>query len=116
VKKFTGVIQGINFKKNSAEILKDSNKVLDRAAKVLNDNPSVRVEIGGHTDDTGPRDRNILLSEQRAASVKAYLVNAGVTETRLTTVGYGPNKPIDPAPTKAARAKNRRVEFQIIVD
>jgi OOP family OmpA-OmpF porin len=116
VKKFTGVIQGINFKKNSAEILKDSNKVLDRAAKVLNDNPSVRVEIQGHTDDTGARDRNILLSEQRAASVKAYLVNAGVAEGRLTTVGYGPNKPIDPAATRAARAKNRRVEFQLRVD
>jgi OmpA-OmpF porin, OOP family len=115
VKKFTGVIQGINFKNNSAQILKDSNKVLDRAAKVLNDNPSVRVEIQGHTDDVGPRDRNILLSEQRAAAVKAYLVNAGVTESRLTIVGHGPDKPIDPARSKPARAKNRRVEFQIIV-
>ena len=114
VQKFTGTIKGINFEVNSAKITKGSFKTLDAAAKVLQDYPSVRMEIQGHTDDTGDHDYNVKLSQERAQSVKDYLVAKGVAEDRLKAQGYGPDKPLDPAKNKAARAKNRRVEFQIL--
>ena len=115
VQKFTGTIKGINFETNSAKILKGSNATLDAAAKVLQEYPGVKMEIQGHTDDVGNHDYNVKLSQERAQAVKDYMVSKGVTEDRLKAQGYGPDKPVDPAKTKAARAKNRRVEFQIIM-
>jgi outer membrane protein OmpA-like peptidoglycan-associated protein len=115
VQKFTGTIKGINFETNSSKITKGSFTTLDAAAKVLQDYPSVRMEIQGHTDDTGDHDYNLKLSQDRAQSVKDYLIAKGVAENRLKAQGYGPDKPLDPAKTKAARAKNRRVEFQMLL-
>ncbi len=114
VQKFTGTIKGINFETNSAKILKSSNATLDAAAKVLADYPDVKMEIQGHTDDVGNHDYNVKLSQDRAQAVKDYFVKKGIKEDRLVAKGYGPDKPIDPAKTKAARAKNRRVEFQLV--
>jgi OOP family OmpA-OmpF porin len=116
VQKFTGVIKGINFKNDSAEILKSSFKTLDAAVKVLKDYPDLKMEISGHTDDTGEREHNMDLSQKRAESVKAYFVSKGIEDGRLVAKGYGPDKPLVNAKTKAARAKNRRVEFQLISD
>jgi OOP family OmpA-OmpF porin len=79
VKKFTGVIQGINFKTKSAEITKDSHKVLDKTVQVLSDYPDVRLEIGGHTDNVGKEEFNMELSQKRAESVKEYLVGKGIS-------------------------------------
>ncbi len=114
VKKFTGVIKGITFKTDSAEILKSSNKTLDAAVKLLQEYSDLNIEIQGHTDDVGDRDHNMTLSQQRAESVKAYMVLKGLDETRIVAKGYGPDAPKDPKTTKAARAKNRRVEFKLI--
>ncbi|MFO7566348.1 MAG: OmpA family protein [Enhygromyxa sp.] len=72
------------------------------------------VEISGHTDNKGDHDRNVDLSRRRAESVKRYLVEHGVDEARIETVGHGPDKPIDSNDTKAGRANNRRIEFEII--
>jgi outer membrane protein OmpA-like peptidoglycan-associated protein len=116
VKKFTGTIKGINFVTGSAKIKKGSNKTLDEAVAVLKENPSVRIEIGGHTDDKGSAEKNKALSQARAEAVKAYLVSKGIEAARLRAVGYGPEKPLDPAGTRAARAKNRRVEFVILTE
>jgi len=114
VKKFTGVIKGINFKNDSAEILKSSNKTLDAAAKLLIEYKDLRLEVQGHTDDTGNRDHNMELSQARADAVKAYLEKKGVDASRLEAKGYGPDAPLINKKTKAARAKNRRVEFKLL--
>jgi len=114
VKKFTGVIQGINFKTDSAVITKDSHSVLDKTVQVLVDYPDVRLEIGGHTDNVGKAEHNMELSQKRAESVKEYLVGKGISENRLTAVGYGMDKPLTANKTKADKAKNRRTEFTLI--
>jgi OOP family OmpA-OmpF porin len=114
VKRFTGVIQGINFKTGSDKLLKGSFVILNRAVKVLKDYPDVRLEISGHTDNVGKADYNRDLSQKRADSVKAYLVSQGIASDRLEAVGYGMDKPIASNKTKAGRSKNRRTEFNLM--
>ena len=116
VKKFTGAIKGINFVTGKATITKSSFSTLDQAVAVLKEFPSLKIEIGGHTDDVGSNEKNMTLSQARADSVKAYFVSKGIDEARIRGVGYGEDKAVDPAKTKAARAKNRRVEFTIITE
>jgi OOP family OmpA-OmpF porin len=121
VKKFTGIIQGINFKLGSAEILRTSNKTLDAAVKIMSEFGDLRLEIAGHTDDAKLKKGSVFtdndaLSQARADAVKAYFVSKGIDESRLTSKGYGSNEPIDPGKNSAARAKNRRVEFKLVSD
>lgn len=114
VKRFTGRIAGVTFALGSVTIDESSDWVLDAAARVLKNNPTVKLEIAGHTDDTGTQDKNTKLSQARADAVKAYLVAKGVEAERLTAVGYGPDRPVDSGKTPQARARNRRVEFKIL--
>ena len=114
VKKFTGVIEGINFKTGSAEILPGSWAILDRALKVLQDFPDVNLEISGHTDNKGKADYNRHLSQNRADSVKLYFVSRGVASSRLQSIGYGKDRPIADNSTSSGRATNRRTEFRLI--
>ncbi len=114
VKKFTGVIQGINFKTASAEILPGSFAILDRALKVLQDYPDVNLEISGHTDSKGKASYNLNLSQRRADSVKLYFVSRGVASSRLNSVGFGKDRPIADNSTASGRATNRRTEFRLI--
>ena len=114
VKKFTGVIEGINFKTGSSEILAGSYVLLDRAVKVLQDYPDVNLEISGHTDSRGKADYNRDLSQRRADSVKTYFVQRGIASTRLQSIGYGPSRPIADNKTSSGRATNRRTEFRLI--
>ena len=127
VKQFTGVIQGINFKVSSADLLPSSNGTLNKAVAVLKEFPELRMEIQGHTDDqkfikskTNKFEDNMELSQARAESVKAYFVKNGIEEGRLNAKGYGSTLPLENpeglkgAKLNAARAKNRRVEFKLI--
>ena len=125
LKKFTGTIAGINFQVGAATLLATSNKTLDAAVAVLKEYPELRLEIGGHTDDQpmakgGKFADNKALSQARADSVKAYFIQKGIEEPRLTAVGYGETVPKeDPTGLKGvqlnnARAKNRRVEFSLV--
>jgi outer membrane protein OmpA-like peptidoglycan-associated protein len=114
VKKFTGVIKGVNFATGKATLTKGSYKILDQVVKVLQEYPTINFEISGHTDNTGKHDKNVQLSQDRAESVKAYLVSKGIDDSRLKAVGYGPDKPLVPGKSAKARAANRRVEFNLI--
>lgn len=106
-------MSGIQFENGKATIKKNSYKVLDEIAKTFINNPNYMIEVQGHTDNVGKHSYNVDLSERRAQSVRTYLVNKGVPAERLTAHGYGPDKPIADNKTKAGRAKNRRVEFNI---
>jgi OOP family OmpA-OmpF porin len=108
-------IEGIFFEFGKDKIQKKSFKTLDAAVKVLKDFPSIRIEVSGHTDDVGSEEANLDLSRRRAESVKNYLVEKGVDASRVETVGYGRSKPIDTGKSAKARAKNRRIEFRVIV-
>jgi outer membrane protein OmpA-like peptidoglycan-associated protein len=108
----TWLYEDIQFDTGSAKIKSVSYPVLDEIAKLLTDNPSLKVEIQGHTDSAGSRAMNMRLSKERANSVAAYLVNKGVTADQLTTAGYGPTRPVASNDSAAGRAKNRRVELK----
>jgi len=113
-KKFTDakiVTHGINFDVDKATIKPESMGTLNMIVQVLKDNPDVRFEIDGHTDNSGAAAHNLQLSQQRADAVKTQLVSMGVDESRLTTKGFGDTKPVADNNTPESRANNRRVEF-----
>lgn len=105
------VLEGIEFDVDSATIRPASFPILTRAIAILRDNPDVRVQIQGHTDNTGRASRNRQLSQERAESVRQYLVEHGIPEARLEARGYGPSRPRAPNDTEEGRARNRRIEF-----
>jgi OOP family OmpA-OmpF porin len=97
---------------DKATIKPEYHSFLDSTKKIFDDYPTMKVQIDGHADSTGPEAYNQKLSERRAKAVMNYLVNSvGIAQSRLTAVGYGEMKPAYPNDTKANRAKNRRVEF-----
>jgi outer membrane protein OmpA-like peptidoglycan-associated protein len=104
-------LEGVTFATGSAKLTPESENTLEKAYNTLYQNPEVVVEIQGHTDNVGKRATNMKLSEARAASVKAWLVAKGISADRITTKGYGPDKPVAPNTTKEGKAKNRRIEF-----
>jgi outer membrane protein OmpA-like peptidoglycan-associated protein len=104
----------VYFDTSKATIKKRSHLLLSQIAKVLLDHPEVRkVRIEGHTDAQGHDERNMRLSQARSESVRAFLIKAGVSETRLSAQGYGESRPIETNATSKGRAANRRVEFVI---
>jgi OOP family OmpA-OmpF porin len=115
VKKFTGVIEGITFKTGQATILPGSYSILDRAVAVLKEYGDLRIEISGHTDNKGKADYNRDLSQRRADAVKMYFIGNGIDASRLTSVGYGLDRPVADNGTEAGRAKNRRTEFRLMM-
>lgn len=114
VKKFSGVIPGIEFGSNKAKIRPSSREILDEAAGVLKKYPTLKILVVGHTDSRGGHDHNVELSRKRADAVRQFLLGRGVTDDRIITRGEGPDEPIAENKTRAGRAKNRRIEFRII--
>jgi outer membrane protein OmpA-like peptidoglycan-associated protein len=113
-KKFTDakiITHGINFDVDKATIKPESMGTLNMIVQVLKDNPDVRFEIDGHTDNSGAAEHNLQLSQQRADAVRAQLISMGVDASRLTTKGFGDTKPIADNNTPEGKANNRRVEF-----
>ena len=108
------ISEQIQFAPKSAEIAAGSEGLLRQVADALLRHPEIAlIEVQGHTDTSGGRAMNMELSQQRADSVRAWLVKAGIAESRLEAKGYGPDKPLLPNTTAQGRAKNRRVQFII---
>lgn len=108
------VINDINFELNSSTINKNSYFELNNLVKILNNISDKKLLISGHTDNTGDVQQNILLSENRAKSVVDYLVSKGISQDRLKYIGYGSSKPIVSNINETGKAKNRRVEIELV--
>jgi OOP family OmpA-OmpF porin len=104
----------VYFATAKAQILEKSFPLLTQIASVLKAHPEIpRLVIEGHTDSVGKREANVKLSQARADAVRGYLVKKGIAAGRLSSVGYGPDRPSNDNETDAGRSKNRRVEFMI---
>lgn len=104
-------LRNIYFEVNKFEILSSSESELDLLLKLLESNPKLSIEIAGHTDNTGNKNTNQVLSEQRAQSVANWLKAKGITSARLEVKGYGDSKPIAPNTSEEGKQSNRRTEF-----
>jgi outer membrane protein OmpA-like peptidoglycan-associated protein len=105
------ILEGIYFATGSARLEPNSMTILDKVYRTLLENPEIEVEIRGFTDSKGKYASNVKLSQNRAESVRMYLVNKGIAAYRIVSKGYGPENPIDTNATKEGRARNRRIEF-----
>jgi peptidoglycan-associated lipoprotein len=103
----------VHFDYDSATLTEEARSILERHALWLQGHREVRVTIEGHCDQRGTTDYNLALGEQRARAVWEYLVGLGVAPDRLRTVSYGKERPLDPADTEEAYAKNRRAHFAV---
>ncbi len=109
----SATLKNIQFPLNSYELEPVSTIELDKLLQLLTDNPTVRLQINGHTDNVGTPAANKVLSANRAKAVAEYLVSKGIATQRLTSKGFGETKPIADNGTEEGRAKNRRTEFVI---
>lgn len=114
IKAATLVLHDITFETDKAVLTVEAKKSLDNVIAGLKGQPSMSLQIDGHTDSTGSAAHNLKLSRERAASAKQYLVDSGIAASRLQTEGYGQTKPVASNQTKAGRAENRRVEFKVL--
>ncbi|MBY0434207.1 MAG: OmpA family protein [Cyclobacteriaceae bacterium] len=110
----SAVLNNIFFEYNKYELKEKSLTELDKVIRFLSDNPGLRVEISGHTDNSGSAAYNLQLSQKRAQSVAAYLVEHGIATTRVVQKGYGADKPLKPNDTEENKQINRRIEFRIL--
>jgi OOP family OmpA-OmpF porin len=108
------VLKNVQFELNSSELTAGSSESLDKAVDAMNEYDQIRIEIQAYTDSMGEASYNQYLSEQRANSVRDYMINKGIAADRMVAKGYGESKPIADNSTREGRAKNRRVELKII--
>ncbi len=108
------VLVGVNFDFNSARLQSEAYPVLFHAVQVLLQNPDMKIEIQGYTDNIGSEKGNKTISLKRAIAVKNYLVARGISAGRVTTVGYGESNPVADNKTAQGRAMNRRIEFKVL--
>ncbi len=106
------ILRGVTFETGKSALKPESYTVLDIVAASLVANPDIRIEIAGHTDNTGSAATNQRLSQSRAEAVQAYLASKGVAPSRMVAKGYGPTVPVATNTTAAGRAQNRRVELR----
>jgi outer membrane protein OmpA-like peptidoglycan-associated protein len=108
------VLHNVFYATNSAELEPESRAELEKVREFLVENPSIGVEISGHTDNTGSPGYNQKLSEERAENVVLYLKQQGIAPRRMQAAGYGEGQPLDDNSTEAGRARNRRTELKIV--
>jgi peptidoglycan-associated lipoprotein len=105
--------EDILFEFDSASLSVEAQEILRAKAEWLRENPRVRVMIEGHCDERGTNEYNLALGDRRAFSAKSFLVDLGIADSRLTTISYGEERPIDSRSTEDAWAQNRRAHFVI---
>jgi outer membrane protein OmpA-like peptidoglycan-associated protein/Tfp pilus assembly protein PilF len=108
------IMRNVFFETDSYELLPESTVELDRVVETLSQNPTIKVEIGGHTDNQGAPDYNQKLSERQAKSVVDYLLSKSVSPERVSWKGYGESQPVAPNSSPEGRAMNRRTELKIL--
>lgn len=105
--------QRIHFALDRADLSPEARVTLSAKAEVLRSAPGVTLRIAGHADERGSDEYNLALSKRRAAEAKRFLMQQGIDSTRLETVGYGEEQPLDPSSGEAAWAMNRRADFSV---
>lgn len=110
------VLEAIQFKKSEAIVLEESYPSIDKLSEFLKRNKNVHIKIVGHTDNVGDKKALMLLSENRARTIKDYLIQKGIHPTRMEVKGFGGNYPLNDNSNEALKAKNRRVEIIISSD
>lgn len=105
--------EDIHFEFDSAVLTPDAQEILNAKAEWLQNNPNVKSTVEGHCDDRGTLEYNLALGERRASNAKSFLVDLGIPASRLITISYGEERPVDPGQNEAAWAKNRRCHFTI---
>ena len=108
------VLDNIYFETGKAILTIDSYEALDQVSRFLENNGTVRLEISGHTDNTGSRDLNMNLSEARAKAVVDFITERGISRERLEYKGYADTQPVSSNDSPEGREMNRRVEFKIL--
>ncbi|MBL7850963.1 MAG: OmpA family protein [Cyclobacteriaceae bacterium] len=110
----SAVLNNIFFDLNKYDLKEKSVTELEKVVRFLTENPTLRIEIAGHTDNVGTAAYNLQLSQKRAQAVSAYLVAHGIEPSRLTQKGYGAEKPLVPNDSEENRQINRRIEFRLL--
>ncbi|MBI2795088.1 MAG: OmpA family protein [Gemmatimonadetes bacterium] len=104
----------VYFDYDKSDVRDDTRAALELKLPILGANPSLRVRIQGHTDERGSDEYNLALGQRRAAALKRYFTDRGVAEARIDVVSFGRERPAAPGEDDAARARNRRGEFEIL--
>ena len=104
-------LKNIQFESKSVELEPVSMIELNKLVQLMNDNPSVKIQINGHTDDVGNDADNLKLSESRAKAVVDYLISKGIDAKRLASKGFGETQPVADNSSEEGKALNRRTEF-----
>lgn len=111
---FTGIVEGLFFASSSSALSRTAMDILDNVIIELIRYPAVLLEVQAHTDNRGPARGNLTLSQQRAQAVVQYMVQGGISASRLRAVGYGESRPAFQNATEEGRQRNRRVEFRTV--
>ncbi|MGD8558816.1 MAG: OmpA family protein, partial [Gammaproteobacteria bacterium] len=107
-------LKGVHFQTGSDDLSSSAKRILNNVAKTLREHPRMRVEVAGHTDNTGSEEVNNQLSLNRARSATRFLIDLGINKEILTTRGYADTEPVASNATAQGRLQNRRVEMRFI--
>lgn len=108
------VLRNVFFDVNKFDLKPESQVELDKLVQLLNDNPTLKIEISGHTDNIGKAPDNLTLSNNRAKAVVSYLASKNILPARMTAKGYGATRPVASNNTEEGRAQNRRTEMKVV--
>jgi peptidoglycan-associated lipoprotein len=103
----------IHFALDRADLSSEARATLAAKVEILRTSPGLTLRIKGHADERGSDEYNLALSKRRAAEAKRFMTGQGIEASRLETVGYGEEQPVDPSATESAWAMNRRADFQV---
>ena len=109
-----GALQTVHFDYDSSQLTATTRSILDDNAKYLQENSSIEIQVEGHCDERGGVEHNLALGERRAKVVKTYLGSAGVESSRINTISYGKEKPLEFGHDESAWSRNRRANFVIL--